>query len=1830
MAFETHNYNADINKIERIEFGIFGNNEIKRYSVIKDQFGINIPEAYENNQPKQGGLIDKRLGVTDYNLICDTCGLSPNRCPGHFGHCEMAEEVFHYGYLDIVKSILNCVCLQCSKLLISKNKDEIIEAISSTFGKQRFVKIKKLTSNVKFCSRPETNCGKPVGKIARETTKSGSIFLKVTYPENYNPNQSNDEKDFKKSKFVEILNAKKVYNILKNIDDEDCRLLGLDPSKNNRPENLIIKYFPIAPVAIRPSVKLELLSGPSEDHLTTYYANIVKDNGRLRKQKDLSNITGEESKYNQDYLALLQYDVAIFYGNDSILPKSEQKGGKTLISIADRLRGKYGHIRGNLSGKRVDFCARTVITSDPNLGIDELGVPIKIALNLTFPETVTEYNLDRLTKLVRNGRDVYPGANFVCTNENTEGETKTKIDLRYRKKSVKLHYGYIVERHIVDGDPVLFNRQPTLHKMSMMSHKIKVIKDNTLNTFRLNVNTTTPYNADFDGDEMNLFAPQSIQTQLELANIADVKRQIITPKNSKPIIKLKQDTVIGTYKMTEKEQLLDYHDAMNLAMWTNNMFNVNKKGLSTHELFSLIIPDLINYSDNRVVISNGKLEKGVMGDNILNQKIIYFSWDKHGLDTTRDFFNNSQRLTANWLLLNGFTVGLGDATTKKEILDDVLVYTETKKMEINKMITEMENNPETIDAETFEQNLLSTLVASNGDIIKKVYDHLSKNETHNNFYVMIESKAKGSQNNIGQIIGGLGQNVLENKRIKKKVNNRTLPHFFQNDDRAESRGFIPNSFFHGLNIYEFFFHHMSARDGFIDTAIKTSESGYLQRKLIKGMEDIMVVYDKTVRSGNNVVIQYIYGDNNINQSHYKSVQLKMINMNNSEIEKMFKFSDNSNEDFYNKMIKYRDELRNIQMISNLNYITIQDTYMLPINIERIIYDVIHMDFKYKEKPEKLTSEHILEQINYILSADVTKVVAMRKNDYKDKTTVKYQDQLKSKWLLKVALYEYLAPKRCIEEYKINKNQFDMIVNEIIKSYKKASIEPGEMVGILSAQTLGEILTQMSCHYDEEVIISKGSKIMKIKIGKLIDDIHLSNSYKINYINEHSTEIDIKDENYYICGITENEKVKWNRISHVSRHPTNGKLVKVKLLSGREIITTKSHNFIIRDEQGIKKVEANDLYYGQRISVSRFIEYNHNENINYNIVYITIGKGIALNEITNYDNIIEDIHNNNKDNLRDLLYGFMLKQGTIKLDERVYRDICLLFTYFDIFTYIRNDRIYILRSDYNKFNNTFNRYEEFKESDLTMDDIDIDIIPYIGLNIRNIYKKLYQVVNIDNDVSRKILSSEIIKLMNIKMNVYISEEIKKEINYITDILNNNVIWDKIVDIIEIENDRKYVYDFTVPNNETFMLSNQVIVHNTLNTFHQAGLGVVGMQGVPRIREILSYSKNIQMPIMSIKLKPEYRSDIKIAHKVEAYLRHTLLKDLINKMDIIYDPESENKLKEDGINTNSILYTGNSNIGLDNMPWLYRFEISREALLENDITLLEIKIKFVKYWDDMINESLTTKKKTVLNKVINGAILSNNDNSTNPLIHIRFDINNPDNLSIFEISQFIMNKISVKGVANIQKISKMDKQKVIEYNQDGSINTNANEWVIYTDGIDLDKIKTIKYIDFFKTYMNNVHLVYLSMGIEAARSLIMKEIDNLYNGSGNPINTTHIEMLADIMTNTGSITSIDRHGINRLDTDPLSRASFEKTVEQLITASVFGEVDYMRSVSSRVMAGRVIKGGTGFCDIIMDNDMIEQSEVNDIIIQQGATSIVSIDTNPIIGDIIKRDLDDIFIP
>lgn len=483
-----------IQTIKRIDFSLYGNKAVLADSVISDPNGITVPEITHNGEPVQDGVLDKRLGVTENDLICSTCGENGYRCPGHFGHIHFTEPVYHMGLILYLKNILSCICIRCNKLLIHKNEAEIAKLLKDKHGKQRFMEIRSICKGITHCQKENAGCGTPAHKITIEK-KYGKVLLLA---EPIKKQSDNDEGGISKKTQPRYLTPLFCYNILSSISPEDCAIMGFDPSKS-RPEDMIITDFPVPPPQVRPSIKMEILSSSTmDDDLTHKLIDIIKHNENLRDAKGDGTLAPSSSM--NDEAMLLQFHVATFYANDILgLPRSQQKNKKITKSMSERLKGKEGRVRGNLMGKRVDMSGRTVITSDPNIALNEVGIPIIIAKNLTFPEMVTKYNIDYLQQLVSNGPHRYPGANTVTkTTINNEGEEERRIFLlKFIDKTITLEIGDTVERHLINGDMVLFNRQPSLHKLSMMAHMAHIIKDPSILTFRVNVSVTDPYNADW-------------------------------------------------------------------------------------------------------------------------------------------------------------------------------------------------------------------------------------------------------------------------------------------------------------------------------------------------------------------------------------------------------------------------------------------------------------------------------------------------------------------------------------------------------------------------------------------------------------------------------------------------------------------------------------------------------------------------------------------------------------------------------------------------------------------------------------------------------------------------------------------------------------------------------------------------------------------------------------------------------------------------------------------------------------------------------------------------------------------------------------------------------------------------------------------------------------------------------------------------------------------------------------------------------------------------------------------------------------------------------------
>ena len=1088
---------VNVETIRGVQFCIMSPEQILAHSVCE----INKTEGLFDPQ----GLFDPRMGVIEHNKTCVTCEQKNTFCPGHFGHIVLAKPVFYIQFFNMVKNVLKCVCFRCSKLLIDPDSDEVKTLMQKKISRQkRWETIFKICSKIKRCGQSTTNgCGAKLPSI----TKEGMLKISMEWKE-----LGGESGDVKK----QILNAEDVLRIFRRINDRDSEILGFH-KKFNRPEHLICTVLPVPPPSVRPSVKNDT-GQRSEDDLTHKLSMIMKVNNSL-KQRIEKGIKDQIDVYSM----LLQYEVATLIDNTIPgIPPSQQRTGRPIRSLVERLKGKEGRIRGNLMGKRVDFSARSVITPDPNISIDELGVPIKIAMNLTYPEIVNKYNIEELQNYVYNGPDIYPGAKYIRTSANNRTIRLKNIN----RSEIVLEHGDIVDRHLLDGDYVLFNRQPSLHRSSMMAHKVKVMP---FNTFRLNVMVTPSFNADFDGDEMNMHVAQSLQTHEELLQLAAVPTQIISPRECKPIISIVQDIVLGVYRLTKDNVRITQKQMFNIMALNpgctgilENAAYINKKEemWSGQQLMSTIMPQKINmhmgnsqYDESKsnknhmIIIKNGKVMQGTFDKDTYQSRthgIIHSIYNEYGPEETKVFFDNTQKLICNWLVLNGFSVGISDLIVDEKTNANFQEIINIMKTQVYNIINNIhsltyENKSTKNNSEDFEKKVNDIL----NEAIKKVGDAGAKqiDENSNRLINMIKSKSKGNTINVSQMIGCLGQQNVDGRRIPYGFDDRTLPHYSKYDDGPESRGFVANSFINGLTPHEFFFAAMGGREGLIDTAVQTSETGYIQRKLVKAMEDCKIAYDLSVRNASGTIIQFLYGDDGMDASKIETQQVPILNSTDIYLDYAFSPKELKavlTKETYEDVVKNKAQLEKLMnkhldqmeedrkfMITKYFKGNVEMNVMYPVSIFRTINIAKGI---YNGQVIDLNPIKVINSIN-----NLCETCYINKNH-------------KGNQLFQILLRSYLSPKKVILKHKLCDRAFDYVIDQIKMKFIDSLAHPSEMVGVIAAQSIGEPATQLTLNTFHLAGVSAASKTVR-GVPRLKELLSVSKNIKtptmkIHFIDEY--------------------------------------------------------------------------------------------------------------------------------------------------------------------------------------------------------------------------------------------------------------------------------------------------------------------------------------------------------------------------------------------------------------------------------------------------------------------------------------------------------------------------------------------------------------------------------------------------------------------------------------------------------------------------------------------------------------------------------------------------------
>ncbi|EKE39890.1 hypothetical protein ENUP19_0216G0036 [Entamoeba nuttalli] len=1103
--------NMETKRVKQIKFTLLSSEQIRKMGVCKITESTSVSS---DGKPVLGGLADPRMGPFEKGEECQTCRGTRTECPGHFGYIELTQPVYNAIYMKYILHVLKCVCPICKRIYC--HGDERVKNIKST-GEERLKEIYEfIHKNYKACgvlSEKKKDLDKHQNNEEEEQNPCNGPIVDYELPKLKSENKleirrkngikTNEENDFK---------PRDALAIFKDMTDEDVRVLGFDPI-DCHPKFMIFTLIPVPPPCVRPSIVSEGAK-ESKDDLTVLYENVITANERLKEENQ--KCEGVSEYYNK--LMELQTICAKISMKNVKLPETMLRK-KNFKSIEERLSSKQGRLRLNLMGKRVDFSARTVISPDPNLSMDEVGVPTGVAKILTFPEVVTQHNKEKLQKLVNAGMNDYPGA-FMLERKN--GQT-----YRLNGSEKIIDIGDTVHRYIMNGDYVIFNRQPSLHRMSMMGHKVRVLP---FSTFRMNLCDTTPYNADFDGDEMNLHVPQTLEARAEVATLMLTPTQIITPQDNGPIMGIVQDTQCGSYLITKREtfieqlvfynilQCLDNFDGTvpipailkPIPKWTGKQvftqilptINFHRGNWSIKELLKRgpAVADSDVYILDGVHLVGSLRNKSEFGKN--RSGIIQTIFKDKGMEATKVFFNKTQATVNSWILTRGFTVGVGDIVVPQSVHDSIRANVEKSKKEAVKFLSHQHDDEIKVQAgNTMFENLESEL----GSLLEKLKNECDSITTKslkkdNNLLAMVDSGSKGSTTNILQMVAFVGKQEINNLRIPFGFYKRTLPHYWKEDYGFVSRGFVENSYVMGLSPQEFFFHAMAGRQGIIDTAVKTSDTGYIQRKMVKCMEDVQCKYDRTVRRSSGDMVEFMYGGDGVdalmcetqkyiycNDSKPDNFEGSINEYDTLKMNELYKWDLNDeklsellDEDIYNKL--FSDEYQTLfdnefQRILDERAELYQpwrrsldlkpcDIHIV-VNFARQIDNVIAARYLPKSQRSNLDPKYVIERENALIK-ELSSIGAV-KNDKFDEE--RFKDALGSFGKL---LHCTLSSKQCLIQHHLSKESFDDLMDRIKNIYERSFINPGEMVGSIAAQSIGAPATQMTLNTFHHAGISSAS------------------------------------------------------------------------------------------------------------------------------------------------------------------------------------------------------------------------------------------------------------------------------------------------------------------------------------------------------------------------------------------------------------------------------------------------------------------------------------------------------------------------------------------------------------------------------------------------------------------------------------------------------------------------------------------------------------------------------------------------------------------------------------
>lgn len=1063
-------YNSSISAVR---FSFMSNQDIVNQSNVR----VDSYELFRNNMPYENGLYDSRLGTTDYAYRCSTCWNRKTSCPGHFGHLTAQYPLFSPLAFEQCKRWLRLICFKCGLPIINYDVENIPRA-------QRLRVVSAAAKNTKT-SKLCVHCNTKHFSIRK--AKHDPLMILA--------------EDIEEGKVVErfVLLPHKVYEILTKVPDEVVMELSpVNPratSRINHPRDSVLFNIPIPPTTIRPDVKMGSVRGMN-DKINAVLQVLVKQN-----QNFSSIITDDIDEKTQQ--AIMNFN-HIYY--DFI--RAAKVDNKNQISIASRLTGKKGRFRLNLTGKRVRNICRSTIVGDPNLKIDEVGIPLIFARTVQVEETIQESTKRRLLTYIQNGRAKYPGATKIIKKNGVEYNVNNPNIL------LKIEPGDRVLRDLIDGDPVNFNRQPTLTISSISTHRAKIIMDPSVYTLQMNVLVCPLYNADFDGDQMNLIISTSEAARNEISRLSKVANWFISHTNSSPSMGQVDDSIVGLAELTRANVKFDKYHALMLLGKTSLIAKFHRRYgdmqpgefISGRDIISLILEDApVNYTrktnwfspnlakyieydddEKRVEIRRGKMISGVLDKSSIGKGAVNGLYHvialEYGNDVVLEIMHQMQQVAIAYLYQFGFTIG---------IMDMLIPY--EKKQEIHKKTMDMINKSNLISQELiageivppigktveqfYEDKQINTLIVFD-DFVEPVITSINPNA--NNLFKLMGFGSKGDLSKMLNMVSTIGQKLINGERIRQKFGyKRTLPYYQRFETAPEARGYITNSYLAGMNLQEYIFNAEAARFDLISKALSTSVTGEQNRKSIKNLESIITSNLRWSLKHRNV-IQFAYGDDYLDPRKVENVLFPTAFISDAEFRARYFHADFPQ--FFQTMERDRAQYRQYFLkIEKMNIKElIDEKKWMPFNVERILESVkpdvtLPAETPARAKPAATNAARRNKRGAAESAASVLSRKVRRVEQFCDELPFVYSNEIQlahyrrdpssapppdqhrmAAWLPSMLIRSYLHPKALDA---IDEKTLELALDKIWLKFQEALVDPGTAVGINAAQAISEPFTQ---------------------------------------------------------------------------------------------------------------------------------------------------------------------------------------------------------------------------------------------------------------------------------------------------------------------------------------------------------------------------------------------------------------------------------------------------------------------------------------------------------------------------------------------------------------------------------------------------------------------------------------------------------------------------------------------------------------------------------------------------------------------------------------------------